>query len=167
MAILTSVEMLEGEPPYLNENPLRALYLIATNGTPKIKDWDRLSGLFRDWLQSCLTVDSEKRPTADQLLGVSSLPSAYVVQAELHEMRADVEAHLFPESSTVVQFVQHDQVGAQGHVIVRSVPHRQLSLMSIGRRMDDTTWSTFSPARERNAPLWLLGRHAGGIQTDA
>jgi serine/threonine protein kinase len=66
-----SAEMLEGEPPYLNENPLRALYLIATNGTPKVKDWDKLSALFRDYLQCCLTVDAEKRPTADQLLRVS------------------------------------------------------------------------------------------------
>lgn len=66
--------MLEGEPPYLNENPLRALYLIATNGTPKVKDWDKLSGVFRDYLQNCLTVDAEKRPTAEHLLRVSDLP---------------------------------------------------------------------------------------------
>jgi p21-activated kinase 1 len=70
-ADLTRSEMLEGEPPYLNENPLRALYLIATNGTPKVKDWDKLSALFRDWLTCCLTVEADKRPTAEQLLQVS------------------------------------------------------------------------------------------------
>lgn len=64
---IMAIEMLEGEPPYLNENPLRALYLIATNGTPNIKDWDKLSGVFRHYLQACLTVEAEKRPTADQL----------------------------------------------------------------------------------------------------
>jgi len=63
--------MLEGEPPYLTENPLRALYLIATNGTPKIKDMDRLSPIIKEYLARCLTVDPEARPTAAQLLTVS------------------------------------------------------------------------------------------------
>ncbi|WRT69084.1 uncharacterized protein IL334_006067 [Kwoniella shivajii] len=65
---ILAIEMLEGEPPYLNENPVRALYLIATNGTPKVKDWDRLSTNFRDYLRCTLTVDAEIRPNADQLL---------------------------------------------------------------------------------------------------
>lgn len=67
--------MLEGEPPYLTENPLRALYLIATNGTPKIKDMDRLSPIIKEYLARCLTVDPEARPTAAQLLTVRSFLS--------------------------------------------------------------------------------------------
>lgn len=63
-----SLEMIEGEPPYLNENPLRALYLIVTNGTPKINNPESLSPVFRDYLARCLEVDAEKRPDAGKLL---------------------------------------------------------------------------------------------------
>jgi serine/threonine protein kinase len=63
--------MVEGEPPYLNENPLRALYLIATNGTPKINKPESLSPTFRAYLSACLEVDAEKRPDAIRLLQVS------------------------------------------------------------------------------------------------
>jgi len=66
-----SAEMIEGEPPYLNQNPLKALYLIATNGTPKIANPENLSSTFTDYLAKTLEVDAEKRPTATELLKVS------------------------------------------------------------------------------------------------
>jgi p21-activated kinase 1 len=61
-------EMIEGEPPYLNQNPLKALYLIATNGTPTIANPENLSSTFRDYLAKTLEVDAEKRPDATRLL---------------------------------------------------------------------------------------------------
>lgn len=63
-------EMIEGEPPYLNQNPLKALYLIATNGTPTIANPENLSTIFRDYLSKTLEVDVEKRPDAPALLQV-------------------------------------------------------------------------------------------------
>lgn len=62
------IEMIEGEPPYLNETPLRALYLIATNGTPRLKEPEALSYDIKKFLAFCLQVDFNKRGTADQLL---------------------------------------------------------------------------------------------------
>jgi p21-activated kinase 1 len=62
------IEMIEGEPPYLHENPLRALYLIATNGTPALQHPDELSDKLKEFLKLSLTVESNDRPTAKTLL---------------------------------------------------------------------------------------------------
>lgn len=65
---IMTIEMIEGEPPYLNENPLRALYLIATNGTPDIQHPEKLSDDIRDFLSKCLEMDVNSRSSAADLL---------------------------------------------------------------------------------------------------
>lgn len=69
-AAITALEMADGEPPYLNEQPLRALLLITTNGSPSLKDPSKWSKEFNHFLKSSLAVDPAKRATAEQLLMV-------------------------------------------------------------------------------------------------
>jgi p21-activated kinase 1 len=67
---IMTIEMIEGEPPYLTESPLRALYLIATNGTPQLKEPEELTPELLDFLEQTLQVSPDQRASATELLEV-------------------------------------------------------------------------------------------------
>ncbi|KAI4945700.1 hypothetical protein J4E91_007611 [Alternaria rosae] len=72
---IMAIEMIESEPPYLNEEPLKALYLIATNGTPRLKKPDKLSKELKAFLSVCLCVDVKSRASAGELISHDFLKS--------------------------------------------------------------------------------------------
>lgn len=65
---IAAIEMAEGDPPYLDFPPLRALFLIATHGSPSLKEPEKWSDTFKNFLGCCLELDPAKRATAGELL---------------------------------------------------------------------------------------------------
>jgi len=63
------IEMLDGEPPYLKETPMKALFLIANNGKPKY-DQQKLSPDLVKFLDRSLEVEASKRASTSELLAM-------------------------------------------------------------------------------------------------
>jgi p21-activated kinase 1 len=66
---IMAMEMAEGEPPYMDLPPLTALRLIVVDGIPPLAD-PKWSPEFRDFVNLCLTIKVDQRPSASSLLRV-------------------------------------------------------------------------------------------------
>ena len=65
---IAAIEMADAEPPYCEFPPMRALFLIATHGSPSLQDPDSWSEQFTDFLARALEVDASNRATTTKLL---------------------------------------------------------------------------------------------------
>lgn len=61
------LELIEGEPPYMDKPALRALFLIVSEGRPPFKNPDEMSDELKDFIHVCTTMDPTKRPSAQEL----------------------------------------------------------------------------------------------------
>ncbi|XP_056613116.1 serine/threonine-protein kinase PAK 4 [Triplophysa dalaica] len=62
------IEMVDGEPPYFNEPPLKAMKMIRDNLPPKLKNLHKVSPLLKGFLDRMLVRDPPQRATAQELL---------------------------------------------------------------------------------------------------
>eukprot|EP01130_Rhizamoeba_saxonica_P012630 TRINITY_DN5359_c0_g1_i1.p1 TRINITY_DN5359_c0_g1~~TRINITY_DN5359_c0_g1_i1.p1 ORF type:complete len:558 (+),score=142.99 TRINITY_DN5359_c0_g1_i1:37-1674(+) len=73
---IMAMEMAEGDPPYMEHPPLRALFLITTKGIPPLRQQRLWGDLFKNFLEQCLKVEVSERPDSSQLLTHQFLQSA-------------------------------------------------------------------------------------------
>lgn len=73
---IVAIEMADGEPPHMELQPLRALFVIATQGSPTVKEPEKWSELFKEFLGMCLQKNQDYRATADELLAHPFLKKA-------------------------------------------------------------------------------------------
>ncbi|XP_051900137.1 serine/threonine-protein kinase PAK 4 [Pristis pectinata] len=62
------IEMVDGEPPYFNEPPLKAMKMIRDNLPPKLKNGQKVSPLLKGFLDRLLVRDPSQRAMATELL---------------------------------------------------------------------------------------------------
>lgn len=86
------IEMVDGEPPYFNEPPLKAMKMIRDNLPPKLKNLHKVSPLLKGFLDRMLVRDPPQRATAQELLkhpflGKAGPPSCIVPLMRQNRMR--------------------------------------------------------------------------------
>ena len=70
---ITLIEFAQMEPPNHEMSPMRVLLKIQKSDPPKLDQPSKWSKDFNDFIAKCLIKDPSQRPTAEEILKVSSV----------------------------------------------------------------------------------------------
>lgn len=65
---ITALEMAEGKPPYGDIHPMRAIFMIPTKPPPSLRELNKWSPEFIDFVNRCLVKNPEERASASDML---------------------------------------------------------------------------------------------------
>lgn len=65
---ITALEMAEGKPPYGDIHPMRAIFMIPTKPPPSLRELDKWSPEFINFVNRCLVKNPEERASASEML---------------------------------------------------------------------------------------------------
>ncbi|KAF7992576.1 hypothetical protein HCN44_004920 [Aphidius gifuensis] len=122
---ITSIELAELQPPMFDLHPMRALFLMSKSGfkPPTLKDRDKWSQTFHNFVKISLTKNPKKRPTAEKLLQHSFFQGDMNRRLALELLqKVSNPSHMFTE-------MEADDDGA-----VPNVPHRIASRHTVKAR---------------------------------
>ncbi|CEF63120.1 Protein kinase domain and Citron-like domain and Serine/threonine-/dual specificity protein kinase, catalytic domain and Protein kinase-like domain-containing protein [Strongyloides ratti] len=67
---ITAIELAELQPPHFELHPMSVLYMMTKNNykPPRLKEKDKWSPLFHEFIKLCLTKNPKRRPSPEKLL---------------------------------------------------------------------------------------------------
>jgi len=83
---ITAIEMAEGEPPHFKEKMMQAMMKICAGPPPTLKEPEKWSKEFHNFLATCLVKEPQGRPSATELLEhpfIKSVPNPKAVMIDV------------------------------------------------------------------------------------
>ncbi|XP_074051174.1 myosin-IIIa [Macrotis lagotis] len=105
---ITAIELGDGDPPFADLHPMRALFKIPRSPPPTLRQPELWTAEFNDFINKCLTKDYEKRPTVSDLLKHEFITQIegrdVMLQKQLTEL---IEAH---QQLGVTERARHERI---------------------------------------------------------